>query len=105
MDTPKATRQVCYRCSRELHYDKINVGRRDTCDGCGFDVHVCKNCLHYDASVYNECREPQADRVVDKEKSNFCDYFKLTGGADARSGSASHSKADALKALDDLFKK
>jgi hypothetical protein len=51
---------------------------------------------------YNECREPQAERVVDKEKSNFCDFF-----TPRRSGAAAGapSKDDLLKKLDDLFKK
>lgn len=92
---------TCFHCGRALHYEKITVGRRDTCDGCGSDVHVCKNCRHYDPSCYNECREPQGERVVDKERSNFCDYFSL--GAAAAAGGKSTS--DVLKELDNLFKK
>lgn len=34
-------------------------------------------CTFYDQNSYNDCREPSADRVVEKEKSNFCDYFQL----------------------------
>ena len=33
--------------------------------------------MFYDAKSYNECRESMADRVPDKEKANFCDYFKI----------------------------
>lgn len=42
-----------------------------------------------------------AERVVDKEKSNTCDYFVLGGnsGADAQSAAA-----EAMKKLNDLFK-
>jgi hypothetical protein len=25
--------------------------------------------------TYNECRESQAERVIEKDRSNFCDYF------------------------------
>jgi hypothetical protein len=42
-----------------------------------------------------------AERVVDKEKSNFCDYFVLGSG----SAPKEDPKTSALKALDDLFKK
>jgi len=34
-------------------------------------------CVHYDEIAYNQCRESSADRVVDKEKANFCDFFHL----------------------------
>ncbi len=41
-------------------------------------------CQFYDVKAYNECRESSADRIVDKEKANFCEYFKLgSGGNDA----------------------
>lgn len=90
----------CFRCGNPLN--PLETGRRDACDKCTSDIHVCKNCRHYDPSVYNECREIQADRVVDKERSNFCDYFSLgaTGG-----GGGQEAKSDTLKKLDDLFKK
>ena len=34
-------------------------------------------CEYYDPHSYNECREPIAERVLDKEKANFCDSFRL----------------------------
>lgn len=33
-------------------------------------------CTFYDVKAYNECRESMADRITEKEKANFCDYFK-----------------------------
>jgi hypothetical protein len=66
------------------------------------DVRVCKNCAHYDINSYNECHEPQAERVVDKEKGTFCDYFRLSGGSEIE---GSPSKEDTLADLDNLFKK
>ena len=95
-----ANNPLCYRCNAPLVFPEGRVGRRDECPQCHSDAHVCKNCRHYDPKSYNECREPQADRVVDKEKSNFCDYFSL-----GRSGQAeAKSRDEALKKLDDLFK-
>lgn len=91
---------VCYRCGNNLDDLPVPIGRRECCSKCGFDVRVCKNCKHYDSHVYNECREPMAERVVDKEKSNTCDYFGLGTGA-----GGIDIKSDALKKLDDLFKK
>ena len=78
-----------------------SVGRTEVCDSCGADLHACVQCAHYDESSYNECREPQADRVVDKERSNFCEYFSMSStGRRAKDG----TKKEALKKLDDLFK-
>lgn len=91
----------CFKCRSEFNDLPSPIGRRDTCDKCSADIHVCKNCGHYDVRSYNECREPMAERVVDKEKSNFCDYFALGDGAT----SAADQTASAMKALDDLFKK
>lgn len=92
---------ACHKCSRELKTDS-DYGRQDTCLGCGFSTRVCMNCLHYDPSRYNECTEPVADRVIDKEKGNFCDYFKP---GDRQGGAAASAKEQALKAAEALFKK
>lgn len=112
----------CYNCSTELA--PTDLGRQDTCPSCGRDTHVCRNCEHYDPSFNNECKENQAERVVEKEKSNFCDWFRPHGGSGGtsasrddlksaaealfgggKSNSASSSEDSAKKAAEDLFKK
>ena len=91
---------TCFRCSTNIGEP---ISRRDTCPSCGFDARVCKNCTHYDVKAYNECRENSADRVVDKEKSTYCDYFSPRKTAfSGATGDA--KKSDAVKKLDDLFK-
>lgn len=64
----------CYFCHHEVVI-LDRVGRQDRCDACGRDLHICRNCDFFDPKAYNECRESAADRVVDKEAANFCDYF------------------------------
>ena len=70
----------CYSCKSSLDSviskDQI-VSRNDSCLKCGTEVRVCKNCFFYDTSLHNECRETQAERVVDKGKANFCDFFRI----------------------------
>lgn len=89
----------CWNCGQEL--SPLDYGRSDTCKKCGRDTKVCKGCIYYDKNSNNECREPQAERVVDKEQSNFCDYFKPASKSDA-----SAPARDALKAAAEaLFKK
>jgi hypothetical protein len=51
------------------------VGRREVCPSCGADLHCCLNCACYDPHAPQQCREPQAQRVSDKERGNFCDEF------------------------------
>jgi hypothetical protein len=58
-------------------------------------------CTFYDVKAYNECREPSADRIVDKEKANFCDYFKIGSG----SNDAEKQRQELLAKAQALFKK
>lgn len=51
------------------------VGFRDDCPRCGWPVHVCHNCEFYDPGFHNQCREPMAEAVTDRERANFCEYF------------------------------
>lgn len=93
---------LCFHCGTPAGVVAFGrPGRRDTCSMCGTDLHCCRNCDFYSPQASNECREPQADRVVEKNRANFCDYFRF---ADGRGPAQRDSKA-ALKALDDLFKK
>ena len=69
---------TCYKCKKTLSLNvEMTLSRRDGCEFCGTDLRCCMMCQHWDKNSYNECREPSADRQVEKDKSNFCDYFKL----------------------------
>jgi hypothetical protein len=87
----------CYGCGATLRFDGP-VGRRTTCPECDADLHRCLNCRHYDQSAGNECREPQAERVVDKDALNACDLFQLGDGAPRRKR-PSRAARDQLRAL------
>lgn len=89
----------CFSCGRErtLRSDE-RIGFRDTC-GCGADCHVCRNCAHHDPAAYNECREPGAERVTDRDRANRCEWFT------PREGAATSGTAAPRAALDALFKK
>lgn len=90
----------CFACGAELQLAS-QVGRRDECGSCGADVHVCRNCVHYDPKVYNECLEPQAEVVHEKDRANFCDYFLFNH----KGLGASSAKENLLSAAEALFKK
>ena len=90
----------CHSCKNTVDAGG-RIGRTDTCPHCDADLHCCLNCRFYDAGAYNQCREPQAERVIDKENANFCDCFSFTGGNPAaEAGAAAKSNP-----LDGLFKK
>lgn len=79
------------------------LGFRDTCPHCGADLHACRQCAHHDPGAYNECREPQAERIADRERANRCEWFAPAAGE----GGAERPdpRAGARAALDALFRK
>lgn len=89
----------CFFCGREIEF-RERVSFRQACPGCGRAQHVCRNCGFYDPAYNNQCREPMAERVVDKERANFCEYF--TPG---KNRAAAAKPAITRKELDELFKK
>lgn len=92
----------CYKCASDLELPP-QIGFKEACQKCNADVHCCKNCKFFDLNSYNSCRESQAERIVDKEKANFCDYFSA-GAANASSADKNSKINDAKKNLEDLFK-
>jgi len=94
-------RVVCHACSVAFEYEGI-LPRASACTGCGADLRCCLNCTFYDPGVYNDCGEPSADRVLEKDRANFCDYFRPLD----RSGSGRRSPSDdARSELERLFGK
>lgn len=70
-----ATRH-CYHCGWEWTYSGV-PGRNDSCERCGADLRVCLNCARYDAGAAYQCREPRAEPVADKDRSNYCEWFEF----------------------------
>ena len=92
--------KICHACGKELEASD-RVGRRDQCAFCGAELHCCRNCAFYEPGTYNDCRETQAERVVDKIRSNFCDFFRFGDSALAAGSRCTDPKSQ----LEDLFKK
>ncbi len=90
----------CALCGKIFTFEGW-VGRNDVCPHCGGDLRCCKQCSFYEPNAYNECREVTAERVVDKERANFCENFVLKGGSQ-KWVNRSQNARDALEAL---FKK
>jgi hypothetical protein len=92
----------CWHCGRRAPVVE-RVGFRDYCEGCDRALHVCRNCDFYDPAYNNQCREPMAERVVDKDRANFCEYF--APARDVRARAPREAKTDTQTRLDELFKK
>jgi hypothetical protein len=92
----------CHQCGCVC--DARVPGIRESCPKCQSDLHACLNCLHYDPRAYNECREPNAERVLEKARYNYCDYFSFVEGPRTQT-TPGVDKAGVMKSLDDLFKK
>jgi hypothetical protein len=90
----------CHKCGCEFRLNG-NPGRLETCMQCGADLKVCLNCIHYDRTVAEQCKERRADLVHEKHMANYCEYFDMKkgvwtgGGADKREEAA----RDRLKKL------
>lgn len=88
----------CWKCGKEIDSE---IYRNSECPSCGADLHVCRGCGFYSPGSHNSCRESQADSVGDKERSNFCDWFRP--GSAAESAGDGIRRKNALDAFNSLF--
>ncbi|MBX3027632.1 hypothetical protein KF840_22260 [bacterium] len=89
---------ACWRCGAAIDA-RQRIGRRDACLACGADLHCCRNCRFHDPAMHNECREPQAERQLDRERGNFCEWFSVA----ARRADVDEQAAAARARLDAMF--
>ena len=89
---------TCWKCGSPLRIP-LPIGRRDDCPSCHADLHVCRQCEFYDPQASKACREPMADEVSEKERGNFCDYFRATSRGVAGASQAAESAKAKLDAL------
>jgi len=91
----------CHACGKEI-VPPDPVGRKAACPHCRADLRCCLNCTHHESAAYNQCRESQMDRVLEKDRSNFCEYFRFREGGPR---TAPKPAAPARDQLDLLFRK
>lgn len=92
--------RTCFRCGTEISLEKF--GFRDVCEKCRAWLHCCRNCEFYEPGAHNDCREPGAELVADKEQGNFCDFFRFASGPRDRPAG---KPEDARARLEALFRK
>ena len=67
----------CHFCGNPLD-EHLEVFRSTVCPSCNKDLRICKNCCFYSPDAHWDCRESISESVHEKERSNFCDFFKFT---------------------------
>jgi len=91
----------CWHCGAAL--TAADYGRENACLSCGRPTRCCRNCRFYERGRPNDCVEPIAEEVVDKQRATFCELF---APAQQPGGTASGTPTctDALRqAAEDLF--
>jgi hypothetical protein len=91
----------CYRCGASLAALSLPLSRQDECPECENYLHVCRMCVYFDRHVPKQCREDDAEEVIEKERLNFCEWFKPS---DSAFDADRKDEEDAARAaLEDLF--
>jgi hypothetical protein len=92
----------CAECGTLLQNLTDAIGQ---CPKCGFDLHACKQCEHFDPSSRFECSQPIPARVSPKDKRNACQFYSIRVMVEKETSSkGSQRPNDARAAFDSLFK-
>jgi len=65
----------CHFCGASIEED-TPIYRSSLCPNCGKELRICLNCRFYSPGSHWDCRETIQEPVFDKERANFCEYFK-----------------------------
>ena len=79
------------------------IFRTSSCERCGQDLKVCRNCAFYSPGAHWDCRETVEAEVRDKDRANFCDFF--SPAPDKAAGAAGRPGKDANSDARDRFGK
>lgn len=97
---------ACHSCAADLS-TVGRIYRNTTCPNCGAEVKVCLNCEFYTPGAHWECRESIPEEVRDKDRANFCDYFRLSATPKPNvldaGGKRQAKKDSARSSFDQLF--
>lgn len=72
---------VCWKCGASLGVLSLPLRRLEVCPECDLELHICRMCMFYNPNISDQCTEEGAEEVRDKERANFCDYYKPRSGA------------------------
>jgi hypothetical protein len=91
----------CAQCGKVINL----VGELPAACTCGFALHSCKQCAHFDPASRFECRQLVPERIPKKDGANTCTMFLLKTSVEKETTSSGNRADDARKAFENLFKK
>lgn len=97
-----------HQVSRCANCGKILPGEFDftqRCPHCGFELHSCKQCSHFDTSARFECNQPITARIPKKDARNECGYYAPRVTLERQTSRESSQSGDPRAAFEALFKK
>ena len=94
----------CHKCGHQLD-DAVEVHRSTTCPSCDADLRCCLNCEFYSKGSHWDCRETIDEQVRDKDRANFCGFFRYRTAAAGSGPDDGTSRHDSSRdAFDSLFR-
>jgi predicted RNA-binding Zn-ribbon protein involved in translation (DUF1610 family) len=119
--TPRMVGTVLHaRCSSCGSILPVGFNANGACPKCGFELHCCKQCVHFDTGAQWECTQPITAPILKKSAKNNCKLFEIRmtvekdtapiAPAAPTAAQKDHSYAssrptDARTAFENLFKK
>ena len=97
----KSNQLLCWQCATPVVDEPMPLSTYATCRTCRASLHVCRLCQFDNSTWRSDCNEPRAESVSDREKANFCDWFKPQVGLPA--SGQSDQPDDAREQLASLF--
>ncbi len=92
----------CAQCGVVLPALTEPLGR---CSKCGFELHSCRQCVHFDTASRFECTQPIQKRIGQKDARNDCSHFAIRTTVERETSPGSARPEDARRAFENLFKK
>jgi len=76
------------------------------CPKCGFELHSCRQCTHFETSTRFECTQPIPERIPRKDERNQCTFYAMRMRVEKETSTPAAAKPqDARQAFENLFKK
>ncbi|MGH9377151.1 MAG: hypothetical protein ACRD1J_13445 [Terriglobia bacterium] len=98
-------KQLVFRCSSCGTVLPADSDPKGKCFRCGFELHSCKQCTHFDPSARFECTQPITARIPKKDGPNECNYFSPRMTLERQTSVGPSAVDDPRKAFEALFKK
>ena len=67
----------CWHCNSVVTDQPLPLSTYAECRHCRVQLHCCRQCQHFNPQLRADCDEPRAESHSEREKANFCDWFKL----------------------------